>query len=124
MVPEMWTLLLDRMSEDRKSSGNRELARGHYMNIVLLEAPLDIDHFRAAYAELSKRFRGQLPKGGKTTIRVSPEAAEQHRAIKDLCDAEGFSRKGVYIHSALLLGLLRSLKDLGALPKEELPPLL
>ncbi|RII06911.1 hypothetical protein DSC45_35030 [Streptomyces sp. YIM 130001] len=124
MVPQMWQHLLNRISEDRKSSGNRELARGHYMDIVMLEAPLDIDYFRESYGELVKRFGGQLPKGGKTTIRLSPEGAEKHRAIKDVCDAEGFSRKGLFIHSALLLGFLAKLKDAGELPMEELPPLL
>ncbi|MGW1496840.1 hypothetical protein [Streptomyces sp. NPDC002402] len=123
MIPQMWTALRTQIAADRRSSGNRELANGHYMNIVLCDAPLEIERIYELHEQLSSRFRGQLPKGKKTTLRVSPGAVAKHREVKELCDEEDFARRGLYIHSALMLNFLTRLREAGPLPKLELPSL-
>ncbi len=123
MIPPLWDALRTQIGNDRRSSGNRELARGHYMNIVLLDAPMDVDAIVDQYEQLSARFRGALPKGDKTTLRLSPEADEKQRALKELCDEADFARKGLYVTSALMLSFLTRLREAGPLPPLKLPSL-
>lgn len=123
MIPPIWSALREQIGADRRSSGNRELANGHYMNIVLASAPLDMDEIYNLYEELSRKFRGQLPSGRKTTLRVSAEAAAKHYEVKQLCDEADFARRGLFVHSALMLRFLTQLRDAGPLPRLELPPL-
>lgn len=123
MIPPIWSALREQIAADRRSSGNRELANGHYMNIVLRSAPLDMDEIYTLYEELSRKFRGQLPSGRKTTLRVSAEAAAKHYEVKELCDEADFARRGLFVHSALMLRFLTQLREAGPLPRLELPPL-
>lgn len=123
MIPPIWSALREQIGVDRRSSGNRELANGHYMNIVLASAPLDMDEIYSLYEELSRKFRGQLPSGRKTTLRVSASSAAKHYEVKELCDEADFARRGLFVHSALMLRFLTQLREAGPLPPIELPPL-
>ncbi|MEU3521970.1 hypothetical protein ABZ770_43210 [Streptomyces sp. NPDC006654] len=93
------------------------------MNVVLESAPLDMEEIYTLYEELSGKFRGQLPSGRKTTLRVSAGAAAKHYELKELCDEADFARRGLYVHSALMLRFLSELRKAGSLPRLELPPL-
>ncbi|MGW6412686.1 hypothetical protein ACWF95_36775 [Streptomyces vinaceus] len=94
------------------------------MNLVLLDAPLNADRIIELHQELSKKLRGQLPAGRKTTLRVSPLAVAKHREVKQLSDEADFARHGLYVHSALMLNFLTELKVAGPLPPLDIPPLI
>ncbi|OEV12589.1 hypothetical protein [Streptomyces nanshensis] len=123
MIPQVWQMLRKRIATDRRSSENRELAVGHYMDVVFLDAPLDAGKLIKMYQDLSTRLMGRLGSGEKTTLRLSPGAAERAADIKELLDEADYSRKGLYVVSALAVRYLAELDEAGPLPQPELPSL-
>ncbi|MGP3690994.1 hypothetical protein ACTVZO_41070 [Streptomyces sp. IBSNAI002] len=123
MIPEVWDALRSRIASDRRSSGNPELAAGHYMDVVYREAPMDAQELVVLYKRLSDQRLGYLGSGKKSTFRLGPEAKANASEIKALLDEADYSRKGLYVVSALVIVHLQKLEAEGPLRKPELPPL-
>ncbi|MFB6884157.1 hypothetical protein ACFCY8_25345 [Streptomyces noursei] len=123
LIPELWRLLKARVQTDRKSTGRSELSQCHYLDAVLLNAPLDQDKLVALADQLQVELEG-VPKGKKTTLSLSPQAISNFDAILELLDAADYNRKGKEAICALVLQLLRNLQDEGPLPRTEPKPLM
>ncbi|MFJ8676805.1 hypothetical protein ACIRDV_33590, partial [Streptomyces sp. NPDC093589] len=118
LIPELWRLLKVRIQADRKSTGRPELTQGHYLDAVLLNAPLDQDEL----VKLADQFQVELegaPKGKKSTLSLSPQAISNFDTILELLDAADYNRKGKDAICWLVLQLLRDLQEEGPLPKSE-----
>ncbi|MEU6331589.1 hypothetical protein ABZ851_30560, partial [Streptomyces sp. NPDC047049] len=118
LIPELWRLLKVRIQADRKSTGRTELTQGHYLDAVLLNAPLDQDKL----VQLADQFQVELegaPKGKKSTLSLSPQAISNFDTILELLDAADYNRKGKDAICWLVLQLLRDLQEEGPLPKTE-----
>ncbi|MFE6272213.1 hypothetical protein ACFVQ9_25870 [Streptomyces goshikiensis] len=124
LIPALWPALRERISRDRKSSGMPGLGLGHYIDVVLKTAKMDTAHLIGLHDTLNAERMGNLPKGRKTTLSLSPEARSNAEQLLELLEAADFARKGKDVMSALVLNLLRALEKEGPLPKPELPPLL
>lgn len=123
MIPEVWDALRSRIAGDRRSSGNPELAAGHYMDVVYREAPMNADGLVVLYKKLSDQRLGYLGSGKKSTFRLGPGAKTNASEIKALLDEADYARKGLYVVSALVILHLQKLDAEGPLTKPELPPL-
>lgn len=123
LIPEVWDALRSRIASDRRSSGNPELAAGHYMDVVYRQAPMDAQELVVLYKRLSDQRLGYLGSGKKSTFRLGPEAKSNASEIKALLDEADYARKGVYVVSALVVLHLQKLEAEGPLRKPELPPL-
>ncbi|MFE3559779.1 hypothetical protein ACFXKW_33710 [Streptomyces sp. NPDC059193] len=124
MIPEVWDALRSRIAGDRRSSGNPELAAGHYMDVVYRQAPMDPQQLVALYKRLSDQRLGYLGSGKKSTFRLSPAAKANASEIKALLDEADYARKGLYVVSALVIIYLQKLEAEGPLTRPTLPPLL
>ncbi|MFD4526652.1 hypothetical protein ACF1BP_23900 [Streptomyces sp. NPDC014735] len=124
LIPALWPALRARLSRDRKSSGNSNLGLGHYIDVALRQAHLDTDHLIGLHDALNAERMGELPRGRKTTLSLSPQAREAAEEVIELLEAADFARKGKDVMSALVLNFLRALEKEGPLPKPELPPLI
>ncbi|KPI14400.1 hypothetical protein OV450_8273 [Actinobacteria bacterium OV450] len=100
------------------------LGLGHYIDVALKTAKLDTDRLIGLHDALNAERMGNLPKGRKTTLSLSPEARSNAEQLLELLEAADFARKGKDVMSALVLNLLRALEREGPLPKPELPPLI
>ncbi|MFD9377641.1 hypothetical protein ACFWBH_19205 [Streptomyces sp. NPDC059999] len=123
LIPEVWDALRSRIANDRRSSGNAELAAGHYMDVVYRQAPMDAQELVVLYKKLSDQRLGYLGSGKKSTFRLGPEAKAHASEIKALLDEADYARKGLYVVSALVILHLQTLEVEGPLRKPELPPL-
>ncbi|MFG2211985.1 hypothetical protein [Streptomyces sp. NPDC048638] len=124
LIPALWPALRARLSRDRKSSGNSNLGLGHYIDVALRQAHLETDHLIGLHDALNAERMGELPRGRKTTLSLSPQAREAAEEVIELLEAADFARKGKDVMSALVLNFLRALEKEGPLPKPELPPLI
>lgn len=124
MIPALWPPLRKRLSLDRKSSGNGNLGLGHYIDVALRQVRLDTDYLIGLHDQLTAELLGDLPRGRKTTLSLSPQARANADQVLELLEAADFARKGKAVLSALVLNLLRTLEKEGPLPKPELPPLI
>ncbi|MCY0945003.1 MULTISPECIES: hypothetical protein [Streptomyces] len=123
LIPEVWDALRSRIASDRRSSGNPELAAGHYMDVVYRQASMDAQALVALYKKLSDQRLGYLGSGKKSTFRLGPEAKNNASEIKALLDEADYARKGLYVVSALVILHLQTLDAEGPLQRPELPPL-
>ncbi|MEV1040482.1 hypothetical protein AB0J01_28095 [Streptomyces sp. NPDC050204] len=124
LIPALWPALRARLSRDRKSSGNSNLGLGHYIDVALRQTRLDTDYLIGLHDALNAERMGDLPRGRKTTLSLSPQAREAAEEVIELLEAADFARKGKDVMSALVLNFLRALEKEGPLPKPELPPLI
>ncbi|WP_274919632.1 hypothetical protein [Streptomyces sp. WZ-12] len=123
LIPDLWRLLKSRVQADRKATGRSELTLGHYLDAALRTAPLDQDKLVKMADGLQVELEG-LPKGKKSTLSLSPEAISNFGEILELLDAADYNRKGKDAICALVLQLLRDLKDEGPMPKPPAKPLM
>lgn len=65
LIPALWPALRDRLSRDRKSSGNSNLGLGHYIDVALRQAQLDTDHLIGLHDALNAERMGDLPRERK-----------------------------------------------------------
>ncbi|MFK0239090.1 hypothetical protein [Streptomyces vinaceus] len=124
LIPALWPALRERIARDRKSSGMSGLGLGHYIDVALKMAKMDTEHLIGLHDALNAERMGDLPKGRKTTLSLSPAARANAEQLLELLEAADFARKGKDVMSALVLNLLRALEREGPLPKPELPPLI
>ncbi|MET8605746.1 hypothetical protein ABZV92_19605 [Streptomyces rubiginosohelvolus] len=124
LIPALWPALRARIARDRKSSGNSNLGLGHYLDVALRSVQLDTDYLIGLHDKLHAERMGDVPKGKKTTLSLSPAARKNADALLELLEAADFARKGKDVASAIVLNLLRTLEKEGPLPKPEVPPLL
>ncbi|WP_405550578.1 hypothetical protein OG215_36590 (plasmid) [Streptomyces globisporus] len=124
LIPALWPALRARIARDRKSSGNSNLGLGHYLDVALRSVQLDTDYLIGLHDKLHAERMGDVPKGKKTTLSLSPAARENADALLELLEAADFARKGKDVTSAIVLNLLRTLEKEGPLPRPEVPPLI
>ncbi|GLF98230.1 hypothetical protein [Streptomyces yaizuensis] len=124
LIPALWPALRARIGRDRKTSGKSDLGLGHYLDVALRSAVMDTDTLIGLHDRLHAERMGDVPKGKKTTLSLSPAAREKADTLLELLEAADFARKGKDVMSALVLNLLRTLEKEGPLPRPEVPPLI
>lgn len=124
LIPALWPALRQRIARDRKNSGYANLGLGHYLDVVLRSAVMDTDYLIGLHDNLHAERMGDVPRGKKTTLSLSPAARANADTLLELLEAADFARKGKDVMSALVLNLLRTLEKEGPLPRPKVPPLL
>ncbi|OIV39132.1 hypothetical protein BIV57_02030 [Mangrovactinospora gilvigrisea] len=104
-----------RVLADRRSSGIRFLAEGHYMDAALRALPDDPQ----AWVAMAKAFQAERfadPEIGKqTTYRVGPVAYELLANLNQAMQELNYGRRGLYVLSAAMERLLQEMDKDGPL---------
>ncbi len=109
IVPEVLNAVKARLSADRRSSGNSKLAVGHYLDAALRHAPTEVDEQVASAQEFLAQRMGVVDSGRQSTYRVGPQALALATTLNASLQEADHARKGIFVVSAALESLLRSL---------------
>ncbi|MET8676046.1 hypothetical protein ABZW18_00175 [Streptomyces sp. NPDC004647] len=121
IVPDVLRSLKTRVSRDRRTSRNPQLAIGHYLDAALRHAPQDIET-QVAWAQkfLAERM-GFVEAGVQSTYRIGPKAQAYSTELNLALQEADYARKGLYVVSASLTALLQALETEGELQRPTLP---
>ncbi|MFD9634286.1 hypothetical protein [Streptomyces violascens] len=115
--PEVLAELKERMKADRRSTGIAQLSQGHYLDAALRNIPTDVDsQIAMAQAFLDERM-GVVNAGRQSTYRVGPQTYALVSTLNQALQEADYGRRGLYIVSAALEGLLRALDAEGELKR-------
>jgi hypothetical protein len=121
IVPDVLATLKKRVARDRRTSGNSQLAIGHYLDAALRHAPSTIDEqVASAQAFLTERM-GFVEAGLQSTYRIGPDAQAFASELNLALQEANYGRKGVYVVSAAVIELLRALEAEGDLQRPAQP---
>ncbi len=117
IVPDVLASLKKRVARDRRTSGNAQLAVGHYLDAALRHAPRDVDEqVASAQAFLAERM-GFVEAGLQSTYRIGPDARAFATELNLALQEANYGRKGVYVVSAAVIELLRAMEAEGDLSR-------
>jgi hypothetical protein len=122
MVPDVKRRLELRVDRDKRSSDNRRLAQGHYVNAAVLQLPDSVEHRLNMVRTFITVRVGCTPPGRQATYRVSRQAWE---TVRDLdMDLTVAARRGlvVYLFSAIIENFLDKLDAEGPMHPDEFLP--
>ncbi|MFC5720660.1 hypothetical protein ACFP1Z_10845 [Streptomyces gamaensis] len=119
LVPDVKKRLEARLSADKRSSNNRRLAQGHYVNAAMLRLPQGTDEQLALIREFMLARGGYTDPGKPSNYRVSRQVWEVARDLD--MDITAAAKRGlvVFLFSAAVERLLDSLDQEGPLARPE-----
>ncbi|GGO98733.1 hypothetical protein [Wenjunlia tyrosinilytica] len=122
ILPDVLAGLKKRLARDKRSSGNTQLALGHYIDAALRHAPQNIDdQVACAQAFLAERM-GFVDAGLQSTYRIGPDARAYASELNLALQEANHGRKGLYVISAVITELLRAMEAEGELQRPAPPP--
>ncbi|MDQ1005977.1 hypothetical protein QFZ82_000462 [Streptomyces sp. V4I23] len=120
LVPDVKKRLEARLAADKRASGNRRLAQGHYVNVAMLHAPSTTEERLEMINEFLRERGGVTDPGRPTNYRVSGPAYEDSRDL-DMEITEAAKRGLViFFFSAVVQSLLDALDREGPLARPEI----
>ncbi|MEU5547689.1 hypothetical protein AB0G85_35940 [Streptomyces sioyaensis] len=120
LVPDVKARLEKRLIRDKRSSNNRRLAQGHYVNAAMLRVPDSIEERLKIIRDFQRQRGGVTDPGRPTNYRVSAPAFEMSRDL-DMEITEAAKRGLViFLFSAAVEQLLDALEAEGPLLRPEI----
>ncbi|GGV70916.1 hypothetical protein GCM10010277_82320 [Streptomyces longisporoflavus] len=119
ITPDVLALLKERVNADRRTSGNAQLAIGHYLDAALRLVPGDMSELISLATEFAMQRIWDTEKAQPSTYRVGPDAYEWIANLNVALQEAGFGRKGTYIVSVIVLCYLDMLASDGPLQRPE-----
>lgn len=120
LIPDVKARLEARVTKDKRSSGNRRLAQGHYLNVALLNAPKSTEARLKMITDFLRERGGVTEPGKPTNYRVSRDVYDDSRDL-DMEITEAAKRGLViFFFSAAVQSLLDELDREGELKKPEI----
>ncbi|MEB3962973.1 hypothetical protein OKJ48_22380 [Streptomyces kunmingensis] len=116
LIPEVWDGLAERVKQDRRSSGETELARPAYIDAVIRSAPESADELVELVDMINEELLG-VPAGDRTSVSMSPEARAKFKQLLEVLTEARLGRKGKDLMTALTVRMLRKLEAEGPMPK-------
>ncbi|MFG2503320.1 hypothetical protein ACGFSB_34545 [Streptomyces sp. NPDC048441] len=118
--PDVLALLKDRVNADRRSSGNTQLAIGHYLDAAFHQQPAELP---PELIDMARKFAmeriWETEKAQPSTFRVGPSVLEWLSNLSVALQDAGFARKGSLIVSAIVQQFLRTLEAEGPMQRPE-----
>ncbi|MGC0421183.1 hypothetical protein [Embleya sp. AB8] len=120
LLPDVKARLGKRLTADKRSSQNRRLALGHYLNAALLELPDDNDEQIEMIRSFLRARGGITDPSQSSSYRVSPAVYELARDLDTELTATEKRGLVVYLFSAAVELFLERLDAEGALGRPEI----
>ncbi|GCD94668.1 hypothetical protein [Embleya hyalina] len=120
LLPDVKARLGKRLTADKRSSQNRRLALGHYLNAALLELPEDNDEQIEMIRSFLRARGGITDPSQSSSYRVSPAVYELARDLDTELTATEKRGLVVYLFSAAVELFLERLDAEGALGRPEI----
>ncbi|MFF7234533.1 hypothetical protein [Streptomyces sioyaensis] len=119
LVPDVKVRLEKRIARDKRSSNNRRLAQGHYVNAAMLRLPDSVEERLKIIRDFQRQRGGVTDPGKPTNYRVSEPVFEMSRDL-DMEITEAAKRGLViFLFSAAVEQLLDALEAEGPLLRPE-----
>ncbi|WP_331766871.1 hypothetical protein [Embleya sp. NBC_00896] len=120
LLPDVKSRLGKRLTADKRSSQNRRLALGHYLNAALLELPEDNDEQIEMIRSFLRARGGITDPSQSSSYRVSPAVYELARDLDTELTATEKRGLVVYLFSAAVELFLERLDAEGPLGRPEI----
>ncbi|MYS87434.1 hypothetical protein [Embleya scabrispora] len=120
LLPDVKARLGKRLTADKRSSQNRRLALGHYLNAALLELPEDNDEQIEMIRSFLRARGGITDPSQSSSYRVSPAVYDLARDLDTELTATEKRGLVVYLFSAAVELFLERLDAEGALGRPEI----
>ncbi|MBH1939033.1 hypothetical protein I5Q34_33055 [Streptomyces sp. AV19] len=119
LVPDVKKRLEERLTADKRSSNNRRLAQGHYVNAAMLRIPQGTDEQLAMIREFMLARGGYTEPGRPSNYRVSKQVWEVARDLDMVITAAAKRGLVVFLFSAAVERLLDAMDEEGPLGRPE-----
>ncbi|MGW6062007.1 hypothetical protein [Streptomyces sp. NPDC055189] len=117
IAPDVLVLLKERVNADRRTSGNPQLAIGHYLNAALRDVPWEITELVDMATEFAMERIWETEKAQPSTYRVGPDAYEWVATLNLALQEVDFGRKGTQVISAVVQRYVEMLESEGPLQR-------
>lgn len=119
ITPDVLADLKSRINADRRTTGNSQLAIGHYLDAALRSAPDDVDELIAMAQDFAGERIWDTDKTQPSSYRVGRQAFELVSTLNVTLQERDFGRRGTLVVSALVERYLQALQADGALQRPE-----
>ncbi|MFE5114173.1 hypothetical protein [Streptomyces sp. NPDC056663] len=119
IAPDVLARLKERLNADRTSSGNRQLAIGHYLDAALRKVSGGVEEWIDLATDFATERLWDAAATQPSSYRVGREAHEWVSGLSNALQAAEFGRRGTLVVSALVERILDSLEAEGPLTRPE-----
>ncbi|MWA07894.1 hypothetical protein [Streptomyces sp. BA2] len=119
ITPDVLADLKSRINADRRTTGNSQLAIGHYLDAALRSAPDDVDELIAMAQDFAGERIWDTDKTQPSSYRVGRQAFELVSTLNVTLQERDYGRRGTLVVSALVERYLQALHADGALQRPE-----
>ncbi|MEV0322646.1 hypothetical protein ACIBKX_33330 [Streptomyces sp. NPDC050658] len=119
ITPDVLADLKNRLNADRRTTGNSQLAIGHYLDAALRHAPDDVDELIAMAQDFAGERIWDTDKTQPSSYRVGLQAFELVSTLNVTLQERDFGRRGTLVVSALVERYLQALEADGELQRPE-----
>ncbi|MFD0547803.1 hypothetical protein ACFQ0X_00535 [Streptomyces rectiviolaceus] len=117
--PDVLGQLKDRVNTDRRTSGNSQLAIGHYLDAALRQVPGEVSELIDLATDFAMERIWDTEKSQPSSYRVGPTAYEWVSSLNLSLQEADFARKGTLVVSAVVERYLQALEAEGPLQRPE-----
>ncbi|MEV8320896.1 hypothetical protein AB0Q95_42770 [Streptomyces sp. NPDC059900] len=119
IAPDILALLKERVNTDRRTSGNPQLAIGHYLDAALRLVPGEVSELIDMATEFAMERIWDTEKTQPSTYRVGPDSYEWVANLNLALQEADFGRKGTQVISAVVQRYLDMLDSEGPLQRPD-----
>ncbi|MEU6768218.1 hypothetical protein ABZ916_37655 [Streptomyces sp. NPDC046853] len=119
IAPDILALLKERVNMDRRTSGNPQLAIGHYLDAALRQVPGEVSELIDMATEFAMERIWDTEKTQPSTYRVGPDSYEWVANLNLALQEVDFARKGTQVISAVVKRYLDLLDSEGPLQRPD-----